>query len=139
MSFLNKTGQTWSFDLIIAVVLFIVIIGIFYAYLSNNNNDEDDQAEELSKEAQTISNTLDCDVAENDLCVTENGEINLSKLETIKGKDYELLKKQLEVNGDFCIYLRTTEGNIIPFNDTYGIGSDEFELAQGINCSQNIE
>ena len=36
---LKKRGQTWSFDLIIAVILFIVVVAVFYAFLASRNSD----------------------------------------------------------------------------------------------------
>ncbi|MFP4118496.1 MAG: hypothetical protein ACLFTH_00385 [Candidatus Woesearchaeota archaeon] len=119
----------------IAVVLFIVVIGIFYAYLSDDGK-EDDDVKRLSAEAKVISNKLDCDVEDSNLCIVKNGEVIPSKVNTMKDTDYEELREELELDGDFCIYLRTPEGDLVPLNDTYGIGDDDFRLANGINCSQ---
>ncbi|MGM5481564.1 MAG: hypothetical protein ACQESE_04090 [Nanobdellota archaeon] len=131
----RRGGQTWSFDLMIAVVLFIVVIGIFYAYLSESGT-EDDEVKKLSGEARIISNKLDCNVEDSDVCIAKNGEIEASRIDSLKSKEYETLKKKFDVDGDFCIYLRTPEGDLVDFNGSYGIGDSEYKLAENINCSQ---
>ncbi|MFW5865589.1 MAG: hypothetical protein ACOCU6_00670 [Nanoarchaeota archaeon] len=133
----QRGGQTWSFDLIIAVVLFIVVVGIFYAYLSDSST-EDDEVKHLSGEARLISTKLDCDVDDNDVCITRNGMIVNENVDELKSEDYDNLKKQLGVKGDFCIYLRDSEGNLKALNGTAGIGDKSFKLNENTNCSQLI-
>lgn len=128
----------WSFDLIIAVVLFIVVIGIFYAYLSDTG-DESEEVKKLSDEARYLSNKLDCDVENSDVCIIEGGVIDEKKVENLTDKDYTKLQDELGVQGDFCIYARDADGNLVPLNGSSGIGDDSFRLSKDLNCSQQIE
>ncbi len=73
---MDKRAQTWSFDLIVGVVLFIVIVAIFYSSLSADRND--DITLELQDGADVVSSVINCDVANNSICFIKNGNVIVS-------------------------------------------------------------
>jgi hypothetical protein len=126
-------GQSWSLDIILAFVIFVLIIGIFYALLGNNKKDK---TNDLTLESSTITNNLDSANANgqsnNPLTIINKGNIDNDKaIELYTATDYEDLKKQLGIKGEFCIYIVDQEGvyqNIsgeqVFGNCTYNVTSD---------------
>lgn len=132
----TKRGQTWSFDLIVAVVIFIVVVGIFYSILNKNNEGVVD-TQALESNAKSISYKLNCDVSPYPPCFIEKGEINKVKLDDTLAMSYDDLKDSLGVEDDFCIYILDEENRVIPFSDAHsGIGSDDYLLKLGTSCSE---
>lgn len=131
----HKRGQTWSFDLIVAVVIFVVVVGVFYTIL--NRSDEkviDTQA--LETDAKSISQQLNCDVTPiHPPCFIEGGEINQTKLEAVASLSYSQLKQLLGTSEDFCIYLLDEQDRIIPVNGSIpGIGDSDYLLNETLGC-----
>jgi hypothetical protein len=111
-------GQSWSFDIILAFVIFVLIIAIFYAIL---NNDSGKKTEKLQLEANTLSKNLDSDTGLNSvLSVVEEGNVNEPKIQDLYESDYIALKNQFGIKGDFCIYVVDQYGNLISINTTSG-------------------
>jgi hypothetical protein len=102
-------GQSWSLDIILAFVIFVLIIGIFYALLSNNNKDKTD---DLALEASTVVSNLDSANGQNTppLTIIDKGNIDDTKAGVLYTSDYEAVKKQLGIKGEFCIYVVDQEG-----------------------------
>ncbi len=132
----RKKGQTWSFDLLIAVVIFIIVVGVFYAFLSNNK--EQTNPETLQDRAKTVSRLLNCDVSPSDFCIIQNGKILEGRLTALSAMTPADLEAR-GISGTYCIYLEDDEGNIVPIGGTKaGIGSSDFELAPGLACNGTI-
>jgi hypothetical protein len=105
-------GQSWSLDIILAFVIFVLIIGIFYALLGNNKKDK---TNDLTLESSTIINNLDSANANGPsnipLTIIDKGNIDNDKaIDLYTSTDYEELKKQLGIKGEFCIYIVDQEG-----------------------------
>jgi hypothetical protein len=116
-------GQSWSMDIILAFVVFVLVIGIFYALLSNNRKDK---TSDLTLESRTIVSSLDmANGQNNDLTIIEKGSIEKTKLKDLYASDYIALKRQLGIKGNFCIYVIDQYGNLITVDDGSGnnIGS----------------
>ena len=114
-----KKSQTWSMDLMIAMVIFIGVIFVFYIILSTNG---DNKIRELKDDA---------------LIVAENINItkNISQIEELLGEDYSELKKKLRVKNEFCIFLEDEEGNVIYLSqDRPGMGSGKIKISE-VKCS----
>lgn len=144
--FSKRQGQTWSFDLLIAVVLFVIIVAVFYAFLAQNSSD--DATEKLQSGAKTIGYNLNCDLSSSQHCVIDNNQINNAKLQTLwdnyQNAGYEELQKELNIQGDFCIYFRDQQGFLVPIeledNITItGIGNPLFKINEELNCSQIMD
>ncbi len=150
--FKSSKAQTWSFDLIIAVVLFIVIVAVFYAFLTSNKSEGG--SEELQSSAKTVGYYFNCDVSDYSRCFVSSGKIDQAKLADLfqfinsNNDAYSIMKKELGVAGDFCIYFRDADGYLVPikYNNTgtgtieyySGIGENSFMLNQNISCGTKI-
>lgn len=130
----KKRGQTWSFDLIVAVVLFIIVVALFYTFLSGEHST--DAVQGLDAGANTINARLNCDLSSDDgVCIIKKGIVSQTKIKTLSNKDYDDLKVQLGISGDFCIYLRDANNNaIIPMDGKAGLGKGTLLL---VNSSGN--
>jgi hypothetical protein len=138
----TRKAQTWSFDLIIAVVLFIVVVAVFYSFLSADTYQ--DATSRLESGAELIINQLDCDAGGDDeVCIITKGEVTEASLEKLGIQSYDQVKTSLGVTGEFCIYLRATDGTLVPFpNDLAGVGKNTTTLFETddtqINCGELI-
>ena len=133
---MNKKGQTWSFDLIIAVVLFVIVVGLFYGFITK---DEQNKENELQQGTKVLAYKLNCDTNPNyKNCVVNDGVVTEDALDKLYQEDYEKLKKDLNIKGEFCIYLRDTDGNLIPVGDKTSIGTNELSLTESIQCGDNV-
>lgn len=111
-------GQSWSLDIVLAFVIFVLIIAIFYTLLSNNKATK---GEKLQIEAYNIANNLDESTGMNsNLAVISKGTVDANKLETLYKGDYNAIKNQFGIRGDFCIYLVNQDGILVPV-DTGGV------------------
>lgn len=141
-----RRGQAWSVDLVVGVLIFLLVIGLFYSLLSRNVNDDTTQ---LKVESETIANKLSDDT-ENSLI--KNGEVDSEKLKELKTKtlspgDIEDLKAELGISNDFCVFFEDNEGNIVPIvvddgsDDQevyYSIGSKDINVS-GCECGTPVE
>ena len=111
-------GQSWSLDIILAFVIFVLIIGIFYTMLNTN---ADNKTEHLQLEANAVANNLDSATGLNSsLSIMQKGSIDKNKLEDLYNSTYPQLKNQFGIRGEFCIYLIDQYGNLITVNTTEG-------------------
>jgi hypothetical protein len=132
-------GQSWSLDIILAFVVFVLIIGIFYALLSN---DKKDKTADLTLESKTVVSSLDAANGQNNnLTVIDQGIVEPNKLQKLYESDYMTLKRQLGIKGDFCIYLIDQYGGIIVVNTSAGqvgsFGGGNFTI-NGKSCGSTL-
>lgn len=132
-----KKGQTWSFDLIVAVVLFIVVVGLFYGYIVKNRQSNEDILLEGSK---LLAYKVNCDnKGSSDLCFVNDGHVNATKINEFYNYDYEYVKENLKSDKDFCIYLLDQNGNLVPVDQYTGLGSDILILTEsGLVCGEDL-
>ncbi len=122
----SKKAQTWSFDLIVAVVLFIVVVALFYSFLSSRN-DVDATTTSLESGVAQVANLINCDTSSNqDICFITRSRVENAKLTTLTQQDYQIIRDALGVRGDFCIFIRDGNGAIRYLNldnlSSYGSG-----------------
>ena len=111
-------GQSWSLDIILALVIFGLIIGIFYTVLSKDNKGK---TENLQREASVLSNNLDSSTGLNTtLSVIDKGTIDEVKLQALYNSSYQSLKNQFGISGDFCVYMVDQYGNLVTVNTSGG-------------------
>ncbi len=131
-------AQSWSFDLILAFVVFILVIGILYALLSSKKTDK---VSELELGVSTLSSNIDSETALNtETPIITKGAINADALEALYEKnasDYDALKEQLGLRGDFCIYIVDQNEFIIPVNNKTGFGKGDIQI-NGVDCGTYI-
>lgn len=114
-----KKSQAWSMDIMIAMVIFIGVIFVFYTILSTN---EGDKIVELKDDALVIAENIN---------ITKN----ISLIEELLREDYSELKKKLRVKNEFCIFIEDEAGNVIYLSqDRPGIGSGKIKISD-VECS----
>ena len=132
MMFTKKKSQAWSFDVIMAVIIFV---GAFFAFYFLLKPRTENTIDTLREDAELIANELLSESSP--LNVIVDGKIDEAKLQQLLAEDYSDLKSQIRVEGDFCIYLEDQEGNIIYISqspDITGIGSPSISISD-IPCS----
>lgn len=111
-------GQSWSLDIILAFVIFMLISGIFYTLLTNNKKTT---IQDVQLEAFTLSGALDKSSGVNSsLAVIENGTVDEEKLKLLYEENYDSLKNKFGITGDFCIYMIDQYGNLVTVNTSSG-------------------
>jgi len=126
---LMKRAQTWSLDVMVAVGIFIVVVITFFYII---NQSKTTKTEELTTEGETIPDILiSSETGENLSTVVENIVLE-EKLDELANKNYDDLKKELGIKGDFYIHFEDEHGNIIYIDDEgkVGMGSDEVEIVE---------
>lgn len=112
-------GQSWSLDIILAFVIFMLIVGILYTLLTNNKKTT---IQDVQLEASTLSGVLDSSSGvDSSLAVIVNGVIDDDKLKSLYVEDYDALKNKFGIPGDFCIYMIDQYGNLIAVNTSSGL------------------
>lgn len=124
-------AQSWSIDIALGVIVFIVAFFVFYALL---NADSNTKAGSLKKEATIVIKQVGS--GESLVRIIDNNEINETKAGALKNLNYDELKRELRIEGDFCIYLEDEQGNLVLINQSYkGIGAPNIDIG-GAPCSQ---
>ena len=128
---INSKSQSWSIDIILAVVLFMGAFILFYVLLSNNPNAK---AKTLKEEAFVVIKEVSSKDA--NIRIIDNNEVNISRLGHLKNLTYDELKSILRIDSDFCIFFEDENGRIILINNSYtGTGSSNINLSN-VPCSK---
>mgnify|MGYP001591023720 CR=1 FL=1 len=125
---MTKKAQSWSVDIMLAVVLFIGAFMLFYVFIYG---DSGDNAAQLNKEASVIISQVSSD--ESPVKVVDGNDINISKIAQLRNMSYDELKRRLRAEKDFCIYFEDENGNIVLVNGSYGVGSKDINVS-GTPC-----
>ncbi|MAE42202.1 hypothetical protein CMO93_00395 [Candidatus Woesearchaeota archaeon] len=128
-----KNSQAWSFDIMLAVIIFIGTIFFFFAIL---NKAPGTKVDELEQDASRIIEDMVSDDFE--FRVTDGDKVNVTKLGDLIG-NYSDIKSKLKIENEFCIFFEDEDGNIIYINisenrNYTGIGSGIINVG-GIPCS----
>lgn len=123
----NKVkAQTWSFDMLAAIAMFMVIFILFFSMLLYTGTK--DTTQELSTDAELLTTAVE---ETQGFKFIENGKVNLEKLEEIRTKDYTQLKFDLGIDADFCIYFVDEEGNLVNINNDLGDPNPQYTIGGG--------
>ena len=121
----NKYSQAWSIDVMLAIVVFITTIFLFFVFL---NPTQKSNVGELRDEASIVLKYIESD--DSDLGIVDGTIVNETKLQELLGKDYQAIKKSLRIKNDFCIFFEDENGNIIYIDATHtGVGSDTITVS----------
>ncbi len=137
---LLKKGQNWSLDLILGIVIFVLILSIFYMLISKGSNSDVDA---MKSNAGRIMNYFDASKSDSDNVILNGNTVNTTALENLYNSgDYDLIRSELGITGDFCIVLEDSNNRIIVMDSTsnypqviYGFGGDELNIS-GCFCGQ---
>ena len=130
-----KKAQTWSLDAMIAVGMFVIVIMSFFYIVSQIS--ETGKTDELVIEGRKIQDSLISSGSGGNLNIIVGNAVDEKGLNNLAEKDYEKLKREFGVRGDFCIHFEDDDGNIIYINETtkrVGIGSNRVRI-DGTCCS----
>lgn len=122
-------SQAWSIEVMIAVVIFMGVIFLFFSLLSSGPGTKEKELEEDA--ARVISDIYSDDPV---IGILDGNRINSTKLEDILGMNYSDIKGQLKLRNDFCLYFEDENGDIIYLNYTHsGIGSSSINVSN-VSC-----
>jgi biopolymer transport protein ExbD len=129
-------GQVWSIDILLAVVIFVSVILIFYVTMVPRQKP---QMKDLEAESGALKLELE---KNNEFGFLIDDEVNDAKLQAFIDNataNYSALKKKLGVKGEFCLFYEDSEGNVVPIgsNNLVGVGNSSIIVA-GDNCSSII-
>jgi hypothetical protein len=128
-----KKSQTFSFDIMIAVIIFLSAFFVFYIILGGS------QKEKVGELQDDASKILEAIVSKDSkVRVVDEDIINATRLIELLD-DYPAIKQQLRVQNDFCIYFEDNAGKtiFIEISETEkrsGIGSQTIKVS-GTPCS----
>ena len=111
-------------DVMLAIVIFIGTIFVFYAIFAGNR---ESTAEELEKDASRVLKSVSSE--DPDVGIMDGIEVDEAKLQQLLGEDYNAIKEKIRADKDFCIFLEDEVGNVIYVSNKPGIGSDEIMVS----------
>jgi len=103
----NKRSQVWSFDLVVASMIFIMGLFIFYFYVINQSPQSKNQLEEFFYEGDLSSQLI----LSEDEGILSGGKINQTKLDIFNDTDYDVKKTQLGISNNFYFTIKDLEVN----------------------------
>lgn len=102
-----RKGQSWSIDIVIAVVVFGFITLAITGFVLLSKPD----AERLEQNSQLVISNLAAAQASCGEILTGNN-LNFSNFECLFRQDYQAFKDTNNIQGDFCIFLEDERGTI---------------------------
>ena len=126
-----ERAQVWSVDVLLAVVIFVAVILVFYTSMTQK---QEVKVEDLEAEASSLKAELE---QNHDISFLKEEEVNQTRLEDFSTKDYDELKKELGIKGEFCIFYEDEEGNLVLVNNKAGIGKGDINIC-GTPCGEVI-
>ncbi|MFH1073202.1 MAG: hypothetical protein V1743_07280 [Nanoarchaeota archaeon] len=134
----DKKAQTWSIDLIIAVVIFILIIAIFYTLLVREPKAD---IADLKSSGKYIGDKINTQLGSGDCAFMKDNEIDPEKLERCFNSDPEKFMRENNINSKFCIFVIDQNGRLITVgssdNARVGFGYSELNIS-GTLCGTNF-
>lgn len=133
---INKKAQTWSLDLIIGIVVFLLLIVIVYSLLATVPEDQ----VRLRQDADKANARFNRGVAqENSLpAIFDGDEINETELIALFNDNsrYEEFKSNLGIESEICIVLVDELGGIVELDDGSGgtvnsFGNGDVNISKG--------
>jgi hypothetical protein len=130
-----RKGQTYSMDLIIGAVIFILLVVVFLALLLVNRSQDTD----LRSQIDSIFNGFDTQSTSSGAIKIFNGNnIDRDKLIELFESDYATVKRELGIRDDFCIIFTDSTGGLIGFDvggeTRYSFGHPGIKITPELNC-----
>ncbi|MBN1792727.1 hypothetical protein JW826_03515 [Candidatus Woesearchaeota archaeon] len=127
-----ERAQIWSIDVLLAVVIFISIMIIFYVTINAKETPS-------LKDLQTEAKFIDAELEKNEgIAFIENDVVDSAKLDAFTQEasvNYDDVKEELGIVGDFCIYFEDENGYLIVLEDNRtGIGTGELVNISDVPC-----
>lgn len=137
----GRKGQTWSMDLVVGVVIFLLLVVVLYSLLATEGPED----EKLRIQSEQVLTRIDAE--NNDTMdlpgVVVGNTINEEALKELYASgSYEDIKAKLGIEGEVCIMIVDDTGGIIQFdvggNDKLSFGNtgDNLEITPGVYCGE---
>lgn len=137
---MTRRAQTWSVDLVIALVIFGFITVVVTSFSLLNQP----EIEDLQFTAERVSVAMESPTSSGCSAVLEGERLILENAECLFDGDqttYESMRNELGVEGDFCIYFEDESGQIYQVETLSGSktgwGSPELVVG-GTACGQPV-
>ena len=122
-----RKAQAWSIDLIIAVVIFILVMTIFYTLLVREPKTD---VRALQKEAQIISEKLQSSQSGGDCAFINGKDIDITKMRRCYNeKSPEEFARETNIENKFCIYLIDQNGRVVSIDNRTGWGYGDLNIS----------
>jgi len=115
-----ERGQVWSVDVLLAVVIFISVILVFYVTMTAKQKEG---LGDLEAEASDLKVALE---QNRDFGFIQSDGVDDAKFQAFVGNttyNYETLKNQLGIKGEFCVFFEDADGRIVFIDNKPGIGN----------------
>ena len=127
-------AQSLSVDLLVAVMIFIAVIGIFY-YLSIKNSPSK-QVDKLQSDALKVTAMLQD--PQKFGVVDQYKSIDINKLNQLYASSPENISEELGISSKFCIYIVDSHGHVLMFQNKTGIGYGDVIIG-GLPCGETYQ
>ena len=131
----GRQAQSWSMDVVLAVVIFGFISVAFTSFALLERPD----VSSLQREAQQVSNSLSSPLALcNNFPVLEGGTMQRNATICLFNQSYDDLRAAFRTRQNFCIFLEDSNGQLIPIrvnstHNRYTVGSNQVTVG-GQRC-----
>jgi hypothetical protein len=134
-----KKGQMWSYDIIMAVVIFTLAIGIFYSLVASSSISTKTQT--LSEEGSIVALVTSSGEKQTDVSFIRNDKLNKRRYSRFINQSYDDTKSQLGLTSDFCLHFEDGEGNILNISGKTTYGSPRVNITldatgETYNCGE---
>lgn len=135
-------AQVFSFDALVATVIFVLIVAIVIALTGSKTADEETK---LRVSSQLVASKLTSETDPLSIMDPSTHEVDPVKLNKLVDRDYKELKNDLGIKEDFCMVIIDETGSIVlvgnkTTGERVGIGQQNltFNISNMLrNCSQN--
>lgn len=118
------------------VILAVVVFGFITVAITSFALLDEPEIQSLEQRAQTIDVQLAASVAGCE-AILNDAQVNDEAILCLTQADYNSLREELDVQGDFCIHLEDENGNVVPITNSsfskLSIGSNEIKVG-GVPC-----
>ncbi|MFH1401006.1 MAG: hypothetical protein ABIH41_05805 [Nanoarchaeota archaeon] len=135
MGHIRRSGQSWSLDLIIAVVIFILIVTIFYTLLISEPRSEVDT---LKSGGRHVLDKLDVETNTGPCAFVKDGVIDRAKAKSCyETQEPDGWAQANNVDSKYCIFILDQNNHIISIENRTGFGNSELNVSD-TPCGTNF-
>lgn len=138
----TRKAQNWTIDLLVGVVIFMSIAIFFYTIARANLDQQtsfDDSADALVEKLNAENYP---DNYNNTPLPLSGYTIQETEIKQLYQKNYSTVKRQLNIQGDFCLTVVNSDGSLVSFNVSgnpkysFGSGDGNIMVGPGIACGE---
>ncbi|MFH1915649.1 MAG: hypothetical protein ABIJ21_00140 [Nanoarchaeota archaeon] len=128
----GKPGQAWSLDLIIAVVIFVVVMTLFYTLLVREPKAD---ITLLKREGKYISDRLPVGSGGGNCSFIDGRYVDIDQIQKCYLSDADQFKQENNIKSRFCIYMTDQNGRVITIDNRTGFGFNDLNIS-GVPCGE---